>query len=496
VLIVETPVLLNGLQTLPGELGDAVILILASRPDLWASESIDDSGSAGLGEAEPLLKWVLTHVPESSLSPISGSQMTPIILATNDAKLLELWVKATGKTSAGNVPLIMDLLEKGRVEDAVALDPPPTAPLYSPGKFTANMEQLLAKLRSDHSLRAFHLAVRISMLDDAPPPEAPIEKRAERKNRLTAEFEKVRGSLSAEDSADFCLSLGLFRVAEQGDVPALGGYVDEAAAKEFRTMLSSGRKSATASLYVNYACSRAIAGDLSGIEEITAAIDSAPPGTICDRVIESAVLLPVVGCFVSNANRTDVRLQKAAVEAMLGFAKALASRQTLGLSGTASRLVYLAATDDASLAAGLKRCGLEGVKPTVPGASDGNSDMSAEILSMEIRVALLHPSFSKTLLASLVEVSVSDDRSPLAPLLGDPKLRAGISPDLFVRWNLKVRHVTPEDLKTIRLYVTERHGEFDMNQRIFTQSLLDRLENQPARNDRDYYDRLLNGTLK
>lgn len=496
VLIAETPVLLDGLQTLPGDLGDDIILILSSCPYLWFKDrdqsDIDDSGASGLGEAEPLLEWLLARVPESSLSSISVSQMTPIILAANHPKWSELWAKATGKSAAGNVHLIMDLLEKGRVAEAVALDPPFGGGLYSPGKFTARMEQLVARLRSDPSLRAFHLAVRLSMLDDASSPEAPAEKLAERQKRLTAEFERVREGLSVEGRADLYLSLGIFRAAAQGHAPDLDEYAGVAAAKEFSTMLSSGRRSATANLYVNYACSRAIAGDLSGINEITTAIDAAPVGFLCDEAIDCEVLRPVVGCFISHANNMDVRLPKASVEAILGFAKALAGRQTVRLNGAASRLVYLAANDDASLAAGLKLCGLEKVKPAVPGASDGFSETSAEMLSMEIRVALLHPSCSKALLASLSEVSVSDDKSPLVPLLGDPKLRAGISPEQFVRWNRGVRQVTPEGLKSIRLYVTERKGEFDMQHRIATEGLLDRLENPAGRSTRDFYDQLPN----
>lgn len=495
-LIAETPVVLDGLQTLPGDLGDAIIEVLAACEYLRfkdeADGDIEPSGAARFGAVEPLLKWVLTRVPESSLSSISGSQMTPDILKTDDASLLDLWVKALGKAGAGNVPLIVGLLEKGRVAQAVALDPLPGQGLYSPGGFTARLEQLVARLRSDPSLPAFHLAVRLSMLDDAASPEAPVESKAGRQDRLTAEFERIREGLSVEDRADFHLTLGVSRVEARGHAPALDEYAGEAAAREFRTMLSSGRRSATAGLYVNSACSRAIAGDLSGVNEITSAIDSAPIGVICDEAIECHVLRPVVGCFVTHANNTDVRLPKATVDAILGFAKALAGRQTLRLNGAAARLVYLATNDDASLAAGLKHCGLVGVKPAVPGASDGFTEMSATMLSIEIRVALRHPSFSKTLLTALSEVWVSDDGSPLVPLLGDPKLRAGIAPNLFIHWNSRVRRVTPEGLESMKLYINERHGEFDVPQRIATEDLMYRLENPKGRSERGYYDRLRN----
>jgi hypothetical protein len=501
VLMAETPVLLDGLQTLPGDLADDIIMVLSYSRYLWFKDGdsgdVDTSGAAGFGDARPLLEWVLTRVPESSLSPMTDNGMTSAILASGDGELFGLWAKAKGKSAAGNVPLIVALLEKGRVAEAVALDPPPGTGLYSPGKFTAHMEQLVARLRSDPSLLAFHLAVLLSMMDDARPPEAPVEKKAERQKRLAAEFERVREDMPVEDRAGFLLSLGIFRSA-QGHHPALDEFTGEAAAREFRTMLSSGRMSATAMLFVNYACSRAIAGDLSGIREITTAIDSAPIGVLCDNAVENMVLGPVHGCFTTIANNTDARLPKAAVEAVLGFAKALAGRQTPALGGPAARLVHLASKDAASLASALKHCGLERETPAMPGTLFACREMSAESLSMEIRVGLLHPSSSKTLLASLDKVMVSDDESPLVPLLGDPKLRALIPPEGFVKWNRGVRHVAPEGFASMNLYIKERHGEFDRQQLIETENLMYHLEypNPDDRNIRHYYDWRLNGPWK
>ena len=96
-----------------------------------------------------------------------------------------------------------------------------------------------------------------------------------------------------------------------------------------------------------------------------------------------------------------------------------------------------------------------------------------------MRVALLHPTASEALLDSLgPPLNNGTTTGVLLPSLQDPKLRARISPALFLKWNSDLRAATPKDLEAINLYATERRGDFDEAQRIQLDGLLQRLRDR------------------
>jgi hypothetical protein len=111
--------------------------------------------------------------------------------------------------------------------------------------------------------------------------------------------------------------------------------------------------------------------------------------------------------------------------------------------GLASQYVYLVTTHAASLEAALKRCGLEGVKPSIYNR-DSYRRIARETSQALMRVALLHPFNSAALLDSLdMPSSASFNSDALLPSLREPKRRAKISPEMFITWNRHLRFVPP-----------------------------------------------------
>ena len=181
--------------------------------------------------------------------------------------------------------------------------------------------------------------------------------------------------------------------------------------------------------------------------------------------------------MAAYANRLDGKLPEATVETVLTYAKTLAGRKNPSSQGIASLYVHLATSDAASLAAGLKRCGLEGVKPAVCFDPNGGGRADPETLHALMRVALLHPVASEPLLESLGTPQASDPATNMMLThLQEPKLRAKISPALFLKWNFNLQYVRPQHLEIINLYASERRGDFDEAQRTQLDGLLKRLQ--------------------
>jgi len=488
-LMAETPVLLDGLKSLPEE---QVGTLFQGVQNLWRTVQRERQKAEGMQpetarsvavypvESAVLLKFVFSRKTSMNRYSFDHQSTTAMVLATGDGELLELWIKFGGKSLAGDLTLILTLLEKDRIDQAVALAPEAGNNGYSEsGYFTARTEALVAKLRADPSSQAFRLAVTLSLRPDARGEDAPAMKLADRKTSLTEEYERVRSGLPAGDRATLCLALGLDRNVAGKNLPALDEFASEAAAREFQKSVFSGENpTAIGMLFVPAVCSRVYAGDISGIPLLATSIANAPPGKRQQSTNLQSTIFPVHACLITYANRLDAKLPEASAEIILSYAKALADLKNPMYQGVAATYVHLAATNAATLEAGLKRCGLEGVKPTGPHNPYGGIRIAPETLQAMMRVALLHPATSQGLLESLGPPQVGSLNRPMLPLLREPALRARISPALFLQWHRNLWNVDPEDLEAINLYATERRADFDEAQRTELDGLLKPLGNR------------------
>ncbi len=486
VFMAETPTLLAGLKAFPEE---QATKLFQGVLRLWEQAENDRRKASGSYsttklptpvypvESAAVLKFVLNRGFDPSRSGYFGSGMTPFIIATGDAELLDLWIKFGGKSLVGDLALIIALLEKDRIAEAVALAPTVGRGMSSHREFDTALESLILKLDSVPTPQSFGLRIRLSLLSDAQGTEAPAEKYAARRARLTDEFERIRATLTVFERADFCLLLGLNRMQNPRHVPALDEFASEAAARDFQQMLlPRGAASRLAGLFVPAVCSRVSADDLSGLTLLAAAIAAAPPAQQGDAMI-SQFLNPTHASLTAYINRLNGSLPEASVETITSFAKALAGRKNPLFLGIASQLVHLVATDAASLEAALKRCGLEGVKSAMTTPNARMSRISQETIQALMRVALLHPGSSEVLLESLGTPPTMDPTaSPMLPLLHDPNLRARISPDLFLKWNRHLAGVDQKNLEVMKLYATERRADCDEAQRTQLDELMKRLD--------------------
>ena len=487
VFMAQTPILLTGLKTFPAEQGG---LLFQGVLRLWEQAQNDRRKASGNYsetvlpppaypvESAAVLKFVLTRGFDPSRLGYFSSGMTPFVIATGDAELLDLWLKLGGKSLVGDLPLIVLLLEKDRLAEALALAPAVGRSLTSHREFDLHLESLILKLDSVPTSQSFGLKVRLSLLSDTRGSEQPAEKYNARVARLNDEFERIRATLTLQERADICLSLGLNRPQNQKHVPALDEFASEAASKDFQKLLvPGGGGSLLATLFVPAICSRLSANDLSGITLLTAAISPAPPAPDADGM-SMPFLNSIHASLAGYINRLDGTLPEASAEAILAFAKALAGLKDPLCLGIASQLVHLVATDVASLDAGLKHCGLEGVKPSMATPNTRLFRISPETIQALMRVALLHPATSEALLESLgTPPSMDPTSSPVLPLLVEPNLRARISPDFFLKWNRHLAGVDQKGLEILKLYATERRKDFDEAQQLELDGLLKRLDN-------------------
>ncbi|MES2921242.1 MAG: hypothetical protein V4819_06840 [Verrucomicrobiota bacterium] len=488
-LMAETPALLDELKNVPNE---STNQLFQGVQNLWEQVQRERRTPSGATsetalpvpvypmETAALLKFALNRGFDPSRSSNYGRGMTPIILAIDDADLLALWIKVNGKSLVGDLALIIALLEKDRVAEAMLLAPAASRGLSSRRQFNSHLESIIAKLGTHDTPQAFGLRVQLLLQSDAVGAEAPHERYPARRDRLTAEFERFRGTTPPADRAAICLALGLSRTVNQKHVPALDEFASEAAAKEFQKLLVSGESGSTsAKLFVPAVCSRVFVDDLSGISLLAAVIAAAPPGSRSENMILQYAIDPVYACLVAYASKLDAKLSEAAVDVILTYAKTLADRKRQEYMGIASQLVYIVTKDAVALGAGLKHCGLEGVKPIIAYNQDRGSEAESQTLQTSVRVALLHPTASEALLESLGAQQMRDPMtSAILPSLQEPELRARISPALFLKWNRQLRFARPKDLEAMELYATERREEFDEAQRTELDGLLKRLQDR------------------
>jgi hypothetical protein len=494
-VMAATPVLLGELRTLPVEHSRWILQAVQS---VWEQNTREVRKAAGdhsqamsaealyQVETATLLNFAFTRCPQSQSTQYLGNGLTSIVIATGDAALLELWIKFAGKSLVGDLDLIVALLEKDRVAEAVALAPAAGRNFSSFRPYDSRLESLMPKFDSASKPQTFGLMTRLSMLRDAYGTEAPAEPQAVRKTRLAAEFDNIRDKLTTADRAAVCLALGLNGTFVGKPVPVLDEFANEAAAREFGKFLLTGERgsSATAELFIPAVCSRVFADDLSGISLLTDAIAAIPPGPRAQSSAFLSTIYPIHHCLAAYANRHDAKLPDASAQAILAYAKALAGRRNPRHQGIISQYVHLAASDAASLEAGLKSCGLDGLEPIIYNAGGGYS-FTLETYQAMMRVALLHPVASEALLESLgPPLNNGTTTGAMLPSLRDPELRARISPAFFLKWNGDLRAVSPEDMEAINLYATERRADFDENQRSSLDELLARLENARLRDFR------------
>ncbi len=484
-LLAEIPILLDGLKTFPEEHSGN---LFQGLQNLWEKAQQNARKASGNRseivaptlaypvETKALLKFVFARSLNPSRSSYYGSGMTPMVLATGDAELLELWLKVGGKALGGDLALIVTLLEKDRVAEAIALAPAAGRSFNTSRRFDSHLESLISKLSSVSAPQTFRLRARLSMLPDVSEAAAPSEKYNARRVRLLAEFEGARNSLSLADRADICLLLGLHQATDQKHVPALDEFANEAAAKALKKSFITGESSsASTTLFIPAVCSRVFADDLSGITLLTAAV---PPGSRDANSFLQSSVYPIQHCLIAYVNRHDGIIPEPSVEIILAYAKAIADGKNPICRGIAFQYVHLVTSDAASLEAGLKSCGLEGVKPSAY-VESGATPATMQAL---MRLALLHPTASEVLLESLgTPAAYYSNRGAMLPSLHEPKLRAKISPTLFLSWNRILRTVTPEDLEVINLYATERRNDFDEAQRAELDGWLQRLSDTAKR---------------
>ena len=487
-VMVETPVLLAGLKSFPdGHSGR----VFQGVQMLW--EKVQRDGrKAGAAYSEntlptpaypvettALLKFALTRNFDPTRSNHYGSGMTRIVLATGDVDLLDLWIKFSGKSLVGDLALIVALLERDRIAEAVALTPEPGRGFSSSQAFDQSLESMVAKLRHAPAAQSFGLLARLSLMRDAHGTTAPTENYVLRRARVIDEFERIRSGLTVADRAALCMALGMANTFDQKHVPALEEFANESVSLEFKKMLLSHEStSAVAKLFIPAVCSRAFANDLSGITLLAKVIAAVPPGSWRESSNFQSTILPIHRCLAAYVARLDGKLPVASVEAILAYARALASQKNPKYLEMVSQYVYLVTTDLTSLEAGLKSCGLEGVKPS-SASRDGSYCITLETLKDLFRVALLHPSSSEALLDSLGSpLNNGATTGVLLPSLQESALRAKISPALFLKWNRDLRSISAQDLEAMNLYATERRADFDEAQRTELDSLLQRLQDR------------------
>jgi len=228
-------------------------------------------------------------------------------------------------------------------------------------------------------------------------------------------------------------------------------------------------------LFLPAVCSRVFVGDFSGLDLLTSTIDSIPVARRGDDTLTYEVILPVYDCLLSYIAGLDAKLPPASQESILACAKVLSACKSPEFRGAISHLVHVISTDADQLNAGLKRCGLESVKPSIPADSIIKCDGDPVTLRGLFRQALLHPSASEALLKALeFEQGYPVTTTEFLLMLRDAKHRAKISPVVFLQWNRPTIPLEAEDIEALKLYANERRAEFDESQRTELDRMMER----------------------
>ncbi|MCW1924517.1 hypothetical protein OKA05_18270 [Luteolibacter arcticus] len=503
-LMERTPGLLAGIKELPqntaGEMLEGVFK-LWGRVQLQMQESGQAKGedrwrtAVHPAETAAFLKFVLAKVPGGKLNRhFSSGQVSSVLVVLDDDELIDRWVAAASERFSGDYQMILHCLKKGRIKEALAFLPPPSqsglssysgSPAYS-----KEMEELAGKLAALDSPEAFRLRVMISMMNDAREADAPVESRVDRIKRLAGEFEKRSAAFSLTDRMALCNDLQLTSKANREHVPALDEFAGEMAAKEFRAVFSGQpRNPVTANVCAAAVKSRFHAGDSSGIEAMALAIRQAPAGAEMDQFVRRWLSITTI-CFWYAADRHDAKLPEASAVAVRSFAAALATREDPEIRAEASLLVHLAASDAASLKAGLESCKLDGVAPGRLSDRDGMRMHFDSTLPFMFRVGLLHPC-SAELMKIIERPSVSmSQMGMMLSILKDPQVRARLEPAMFLDWTRYTTRVPGPYVEGVKAYATERRNDFDEGQRTQLDALLERLENPGKEMSKELRERM------
>ncbi|OYV06791.1 MAG: hypothetical protein CFE26_04370, partial [Verrucomicrobiales bacterium VVV1] len=484
-LMAGTPGLLAGLKTLPSELSGQM---LHGVQQLWERVQSErgSSASAVSGasaqspvypvETSALLKFVLGGGIDPSNGYVDRSLITQLVLSLQDPDLLGLWIKVGGKSLAGDLLLIAALLEKDRVAEAISLTPVADQPVSFSrlGYFTKSLESLVAKLLADPSPQAFRLAVRFAILPDAQGDDAPVVKSKERRARSLADYDRLRKDLTLAERAETCLILTLNDQSRQS-TGILDEFVTDQAAREFKAMLTGERSSHLGQLFAPAVCSRVDAGDLSGVDRLVAIFDSLPVARRNGSMLPSNATLPLYAGLLNYIASAEGKLNPAAQESILSCAKIIAYSKQADTRGLASHLVHFTFSDRVALDSGLKRCGLEGVKPFVTRGIDFLRNGDSARRRALLRIALLHPVESEALVNSLVpQRDTGGLDSVILPILHDAQLRARLLPASFLNWTRYTMPAEVAELEDLKLYASERRAEFKEAQRVELDRLLAR----------------------
>ncbi|MCU0748324.1 MAG: hypothetical protein MUF13_02150 [Akkermansiaceae bacterium] len=421
-------------------------------------------------EAIVFLNFILDHQNRAQGEGYVYRELLPMVLSSQDDALVRRWVKEVGQSLTGDRALILYLLERKLVAEALAIAPSPGEPTMSHSSdtyyFDSKIESAVAKLKADPSPRAFCLAADLSRLPDlrkgSGTPEAmPREAWADRRKRLLSEYASRAAEFSFHERAAICVSLGLDQSGYHEAQPLLNEFAGDTSVSDFRKSLTDGPPTPLARLFVPAACSLAHGGDLSGMERLAAVLSNAD--LMENRGNTERLLRQITPCLVAHANRLDAKLPPATIALYLQFAKAHTALKGHRLATSASYLVHVASMDLESLANALKELGLEKVPPVFQGDVyfQGSRDISIETATL--RIALMHPVSSPALI-NAAALGSHGGPSPLVPLLSDPALRAKIPVDLFLRLTTRAYPIRREDLDLLQTYITERKADFTPEQ--------------------------------
>jgi hypothetical protein len=398
----------------------------------------------------------------------------PLVLATGDDELIQLWVKSAGKSLLGNLPLIIYLLERDQIPQAIQLVPVKDDLIGDSSMvFDAKMESLVAKLRTDPSPQAFRLALLLSLdssirevrRGSSDHAAKPSESRDERSKRLLEEFSARSKEFSAAERQSLILFFHQRGFSFHESSHILAEFADENSARAFRKSLFGEGTSPAAQLFLPAVCSLAHGGDLSGMERLAAILSLLNEDKMRSSQLEPFPYL-IGPALIAYADRQDAKLSPVASETYLQLGRSIAKRKSHPIfMALASYLIHLGARDAASLQRELKEADLETVKPFLNARYFQEEASGLRNFTAALRVAILHPVSSAVLMDPEVfgvNGFARVEGQALLRLLGDPALRAKLAPALYCSLTryLSDPQLTVEDFQNMKIYAEERRADF------------------------------------
>jgi hypothetical protein len=466
------PRLLDGVKSVSSQHFD---FLLQQVRQLAAKHANDEPTPEQLADMAALLKFIAAKRPAKSpndSSYIDGLVM-PVVLATGDDELIQLWVKNASKSLAGDLPLIIYLLERDLIPQAADLVPVKDGFTNASSiRFDAKMETLVAKLRKDPSPQAFRLAVMLSIDknlrdvgESTGTEEPPHESREVRRKRLLTEYTARVGEFSAEERLALAQNFNASGQGFEEVLPILHEFADEKSAKAFRKSLLNGESSPEAKLFLAAICSLAHDGDLTGMERLAAML-SELNGKSSSYNIINQLFAWIPPSLIAYANRHDAKLTPAASNTYLQLGRWIAKMQNNSrASSIGSYLIHLGAMDAATLQRELQEAGLDNVQPRWFAGNFFGSLREPQTLFAAIRVGILHPVSSAILITpNTLDMNRSGtmSASALPRLLAEPALRAKLPPAAYRRFTgaFPQSQFTVEDYENMKKYAAERRADF------------------------------------